>query len=158
MSIEEYTPGSFVIIHNAIVDFSRRVIQKPIMLVQYDALIPVIEVSLYKNGKKYSLPEPDESSPGSIDDINMKVRWCKKDKTYVYKDILGCNEDRNIIYFNISSDMSCDYGMFEPILEIIIKFEELEYKVGSSTIPIIFDRNPVQIQDIPEPEPEPEPE
>jgi hypothetical protein len=154
MGIQEYTPESFMIVHNTNADFSRRPIQRPIILVQYDALIPVVKVLLYKNGDAYSLPDPDDLEPGTIESINMKVRWSKKDKTYIYKDILGCNEDRNAIYFSIDKDISGEYGLFEPILELIIGFDQLLYKVGSSPIPIIFDRNPVQVENIVIPDPE----
>lgn len=137
MAVISYTPESFMIVHQTMVDFSHRTIEKPINLVQYDAEIPVIAVSLYLKGHPYTIPVSDTN-------ITIKVRWGKKGNSYVYKDILGCNAERNVVYFGIDTDMSSEHGVFNPIIELIVTSGGKEYKVGSSQMTIIFDRNPVQ--------------
>ena len=82
------------IIHNTCVDFAgRKMLYKKIHLVQYDDRLPIIAVTLYKDGLKYALPQQTTT---------CKVRWGKKDNTFVIKDVLGCSEDRTIVYFDIS--------------------------------------------------------
>ena len=64
-------------------DFSIRTIQQIVTIVQYDKQLPVVEVKLFLNGEPYILS----------DDMSAQIRWIKKDRTFTYKSVLGCNED-----------------------------------------------------------------
>jgi len=137
MKVSTYIPEPYKIIHNTSVDFSIRRIEKPVHIVQYDKQLPIIAVSLYLNGKKYAL------------DLNMeaKVRWSKQDGTYIYKYVLGCNQERNIVYFEIDDQMSYFYGRCEPVIELFIVDNGVGKKANSSPIYIEIDRNPIQSTD-----------
>lgn len=134
MSVTPYTPGPSKIVHESRVDFRQRVIQSMIHIVQYDKSLPIIAVELYSNGQKWTLPS----------DANVKVRWGKRDHTYVYLDVLGCNADRTVVYFEIVEQMTVFYGEHNPVLEVIIG----ESIACSSYIPFYIDRNPIQRTDI----------
>ena len=134
MSVASYTPGPSKIVHESRVDFRQRVVQSMIHIVQYDKSLPIIAVELYSNGQKWALPS----------DANVKVRWGKRDHTYVYLDVLGCNADRTIVYFEIVEQMTVFYGEHNPVLEVLIG----ESVACSSYIPFYIDRNPIQRSDI----------
>ena len=108
MGIDIYMPDSNKIVHKTKVDFMKRIIPETIYLVQYDSLIPVIEVRLYSNGTPFIISDNEG--------VEMSVRWGDGIK----KDILGCNVNRNIIYFDIDSEMSNKFGLFNPILELVV--------------------------------------
>ena len=74
----------------------------------------------------------------------MNLRFSKPDKTFVYKAVLGCNKDRNTVYFDIDEQMSFLYGKVNPILELLLD----DMRAGSSPIPIEIDRNPIQNEDL----------
>jgi len=144
-SVVEYTPSIYKIIHKTSVDFVSRPTQKPIHLVQYDT-IPIIEVFLFLDGVKFFIPEVEDLEEDET--FKVKVRWGKNSTDYIYKDVLGCNEDRDAVYFNIDSDMSNRHGIYNPIIEFIITSgegeSEISEKVGSSPIVINMERNPIQ--------------
>lgn len=130
MAIKEYIPSSDKKVHRTSIDFILRNCTKEVHIVQYDKTQPIVEVELFNNEKSYSLPE----------NAIMNLRFSKPDRTFVYKPILGCNKDRNIVYFDIDQQMSFLYGKVNPILELILN----DTIAGSSPIPIEIDRNPIQ--------------
>jgi len=136
MGIDIYTPDLRNIVHETKVDFMKRIIPRTVHIVQYDSLIPVIKVLLYLNGSKYSI----------VDDPNveMKVRWSKKGNlSFIEKDILGCNSTRDAIYFSVDSDMTNDFGTFNPILELVVPVNDTLNRVGSSPMIFEIDANPI---------------
>ena len=134
MAIEKYVPSTDKKIHKTSADFIIRNCAREIHIVQYDRTQPIVEVELFNNGRKYFLPN----------DAIMNLRFGKPDRTFVYKSILGCDETRHIIYFDIDEQMSYLYGKVNPILELIIG----DMVAGSSPIPIEIDRNPIQDSDL----------
>lgn len=135
MSINTYVPDDTKILHIAKVDFSRRVSPEKIHLVQYDSGIPVVAVELYNNGKIYILPDST--------DLEVKVRWGITNTKFIHKDILGCNEERNKVYFEIDSDLTDIPGTFNPILELVENSNENIGILGSSPMIFIIERNPI---------------
>ena len=131
MAVEEYYPSNTRPIHSTKVDFQRRVNTNEIHIVQYDKDLPIIKVHLKMDLKDYSLP------PDAI----VMVRWGKPDGTFVYKSVLGCNKTRTIIYFEVDKQMSSEPGAINPILELTVSSGA---QAGSSAIPVIIDRNPIQ--------------
>ena len=134
MAINEYIPSSDKKIHKTSVDFILRNCAREIHIVQYDKSQPIVEVELYNCGLRYTLPA----------NAVMNLRFSKPDKTFVYKAVLGCNKDRNTVYFDIDEQMSFLYGKVNPILELLLD----DTRAGSSPIPIEIDRNPIQNEDL----------
>lgn len=130
MSVKLYTPDDNVIVHQAKVDFRRRIVQRQVNLVQYDKSMPIIAVQLYSNGNEYVLPE----------NASAYIRFGKRDHTYVYNECLGCDQTRTIVYFAITDQMTIFYGEHTPIVELRIG----DTVAGSGSIPIWIDRNPIQ--------------
>lgn len=125
-----YSPPSTAQIKRCSVDFDLRRDPPKIYLVQYDKTLPIVEVALNKGGTAYQLPE----------DAEVNIRMGKRNKLAVYNPVLGCNEDRDRVYVEITTQMTTQDGVFDPILEL---------KVGggiAGTSPILFvvQRNPVQ--------------
>ncbi len=132
--MNKYIPTSSQIVHETKVDFGRRIIQKNIHVVQYDRSLPIVSVALFLNGKTYIIPE----------NSTIRIRWGKPDNTFVIKEVLGCNSDKNVVYFDVDEQMTYYYGQYAPILEI-----EVDNKIaGSSPLFVEIDRNPVQETDI----------
>lgn len=130
MAVKLYTPDDNVIVHQAKVDFRRRIVQRQVNLVQYDKSMPIIAVQLYSNGNEYVLPET----------ASAYIRFGKRDHTYVYNECLGCDQTRTIVYFAITDQMTIFYGEHTPIVELRIG----DTVAGSGSIPIWIDRNPIQ--------------
>lgn len=122
------------VVHETKVDFRQRNTMEPIHVVQYDNTLPVIACKLFQGGYSYTLPEGAE----------CEVRWGKKDHTFVYKPVLGCNAARNTVYFDVDQQMSYFYGLHTPILELKINGKT----AGSSYIQVMIDKNPIQEGDI----------
>lgn len=136
MIIRPYIVPPEKLVHRTLVDFGgKRMVQKTLHFMQYDRTLPIVEVTLFNNGNKYYIPELGSS---------CKVRLSKPDKTFVYKDVLGCSEDGNLVYFEMDEQMTVINGQVEAILELIISGSV----AGSSYINIIIDKNPVQEDDI----------
>lgn len=133
MAIQIYTIPNDRIVHNTKVDFNQRIAQQVIHVMQYDKSLPVIAVELFSKGLSYSLPSNAE----------VKVRWGKRDRTYVYKNVLGCDETRKIVYFDVDDQMTFFDGQCNPIIELMLG----NNKAGSSYIPVVVDRNPIQADD-----------
>ena len=136
MGINTYTPDSNKIVHKTKVDFVKRIVPERIHIVQYDSVIPVIAVNLYTNGDIQVLPNDPL--------IDMKVRWSKNGRDFTHKDILGCNQARNIVYFSIDSEMSEQYGVYYPILELVVPVNDTFDRVGSSSMIFEVHQNPIE--------------
>ena len=128
MGVSNYTPTG--ISHATSVDFSKRSVNQPVHIVQYDRSLPILAVSLYNNGQLYRLGESMEVS----------IRLGKPDRTFVYNKALGCDSTRTIVYFEITQQMSLFDGEYYPVIEIM----DGEKIANSSTIYLVVDRNPVQ--------------
>ena len=125
-----YAPNQGDIIHETSVDFVLRSISREIHVVQYDTLT-IIKVNLFNNGERYVLPES----------AKVNVRFCQLENTEIYKSVLGCNSERNAVYFDIDEEMSSLKGTFEPVLEI---FYSPNKRGCSSPILIDIERNPIK--------------
>ena len=125
-----YVPNQNDIIHETSVDFVLRPCAKEVHIVQYDKSLPIVKVELFRNGERYVLPE----------NAAVNVRVGKLDHTFVYDSILGTNEERNIVYFEISEQMATIPGRIWPVLEVI----ENSKVACSSPIHLIIERNPIQ--------------
>lgn len=125
-----YIPNQNDIIHETSVDFVLRPCSKEIHIVQYDKSLPIIKVELFKNGERYALPE----------NAAVNVRVGKLDYTFVYESILGTNEERTVIYFEVSEQMALIPGRIWPVIEVI----EGSKVACSSPLYFIIDKNPIQ--------------
>ena len=111
MGVTTYTPPSDRIIHNTAVDFGERwSLGTAVNLMQYDKTLPIIAVSLYSGGQPYTIP--------SSADLNVRVG--KPDGTKVYNPVLGCNSTRNVVYIEVTRQISSVYGPSLASLELII--------------------------------------
>ena len=128
MGVSNYTPTG--ISHATSVDFSKRSVNQPVHIVQYDRSLPILAVSLYNNGQLYRLSES----------MDVSIRLGKPDRTFVYNKALGCDPTRTIVYFEITQQMSLFDGEYYPVIEIM----DGDKIANSSTIYLIVDRNPVQ--------------
>ena len=128
MGVSNYTPTG--ISHATSVDFSKRSVNQPVHIVQYDRSLPILAVSLYNNGQLYRLSE----------DMEVSIRLGKPDRTFVYNKALGCDSTRTIVYFEITQQMSLFDGEFYPVIEIM----DGDKIANSSTIYLVVDRNPAQ--------------
>lgn len=129
-----YTVKSTDIVHNTSVDLITRWFTKEVHIVQYDNSQPIVAVELFKNSERFVLPDGYEAN----------LRFGKKDRTFIYKPVLGCNQGRDTVYFAVDEQMSMFYGKVNPIIE----FTYNGAVVGSSSIPFVIDRNPIQIGDV----------
>ena len=134
MALTTYAPNADQIVHETIIDMSARPIGDPVHIVQYDDRIPILAVSVYKNGQPYKIPTS----------ANANIRWGKSNHTFVYNPALGISSDRYTLYFEITLQMVTDAGRTNPIVEL-----EISGKVaGSSPIHIMVDHNPIQEGDV----------
>ncbi len=129
-----YTESEYDIIHETDIDFVLRPVTKEIHLVQYDNTLPLIKVNLFNNGKRYSLPQNAEA--------NIRFGYFKD--VEVSKPVLGCNEDRNAIYFDMDNTMTNYNGKFIGVLELIFGNK----RGCSSPMLIIIDKNPIKSQNL----------
>ena len=100
MGVSNYTPTG--ISHATSVDFSKRSVNQPVHIVQYDQSLPILAVSLYNNGQLYRLSES----------MDVSIRLGKPDRTFVCNKALGCDSTRTIVYFEITQQMSLFDGEF----------------------------------------------
>lgn len=140
-----YIENEYGIIHNAKVDFSLRASIKnslstqSVHVVQFDKSLPVIKVDLFNNNEPYVLPK----------NAVVKIRVGKPDRTFVYKEVLGTNEERTAVYFTVDEQMTVLAGILEPVLEIRLAMPSGDVIYGaSSPIRITIDKNPVQEYDV----------
>lgn len=131
-----YVENAHDIIHETSVDFVLRPCVKEVHIVQYDKSLPIVKIELFKNGERYILPE----------DCDVRVRFGKFDHTFVYTHVLGCNEERNAVYFRVEIEMTVFAGRMSPVLELIYPIEDRF--ACSSPIPFVILKNPIQNEDI----------
>ena len=129
-----YTVKSTDIVHNTSIDLITRWFTREVHIVQYDNSQPIVAVELFKNSERFVLPDGYEAN----------LRFGKKDRTFIYKPVLGCNQGRDTVYFAVDEQMSMFYGKVNPIIE----FTYNGAVVGSSSIPFVIDKNPIQIGDV----------
>ena len=130
-----YTPPSNKIIHVTSVDFVTRQISNPVLLVQYDDTLPILEVHLFQNGVKYNLSSTS----------NVNIRFKNLDGYKVYNPALGYNSsDTSIVYFTITQTMTVSYGKSFGVIEV----GSGNGIANSAPISFVIDRNPIQISDI----------
>lgn len=133
--MKTYVPDtSSRIVHYTSVDFTKRTVQTPIHLVQYDSSLPIIAITLMEGTNAYSLPA----------DGVAELRYGKNDYTFVIADALGQSADGTIVYFEITYQMAVESGEHHPVVSIWVD----DKIAASSTINIIIDRNPVQNEQI----------
>lgn len=118
------------ILHYVTVDFTKRFVETPVHLVQYDASLPILAITLMQSGNAFDLPE------GSV----ALLKYGKNDRTFVILDPLGVSSDGSTVFFEVPYQMTVEAGSHQPIVEVWI-----DGKVGaSSSFVIVVDRNPVQ--------------
>lgn len=105
-----YTENSDAVLHETSVDFVLRPCPKEIHVVQYDQSLPVVKVKLFSNGKPYVLPA----------NALVNIRVGKNDRTFVFQPVLGCSEDRTIVYFDVTYQMTSIPGKIGPVLEVLL--------------------------------------
>lgn len=124
------------------IDFGgHRASYNEIHIMQYDRTLPVIACELYFNGEEYKLGQ----------NANAKVRWSNPDGKFSYKNVLGCSEDRTIIYFEVTQLMTYCHGKPRVIIELIDNVGRDNNGngiMGSSYLNIVIDRNPIKEGDI----------
>lgn len=123
------------IVHEVNADFIRPFMQKPVRLMQYDRSLPILAIKLYQDRAPFAI------NPS----WNAKIRWSKPDTTIVYKDALGTNADRTIVYVELDYQMTYYYGEFNQVLELFVDENTV---AGSAYLPITIDRNPIQKVDV----------
>lgn len=130
-----YTPPSNKIIHVTSVDFVTRQISDPVLLVQYDDTLPILEVHLFQNGVKYNLSSSS----------NVNIRFKNLDGYKVYNPALGYNSsDTSIVYFNITQTMTVSHGKSFGVIEVGLG----DGVANSAPISFVIDKNPIQNSDI----------
>ena len=133
--MQTYIPDeSTRIVHYTSVDFTKRTVQTPIHLVQYDSSLPIIAITLMKGTNEFNLPV----------DAVAELRYGKNDYTFVIADALGQSADGSICYFEIPYQITVEAGEHHPVVSIWID----DKIAASSTINVIIDRNPVQNEQI----------
>ena len=133
-----YIENDHDIIHETSVDFVLRPCSKEVNIVQYDLTLPIVKVNLYKNGERYALPN----------DVEANVRFGKLDHTFVYKAVLGCNAERNAVYFQVDEQMTLIAGRVSPTIELKWEYNNTTGFANSSPIPVVITRNPIQESDV----------
>ena len=132
--MEIYIPAVSKILHKTSVDFASRALPKVVHIVQYDNKLPVLEVQLFANSTPYTIPE----------NAAINLRFKKKDRTFIIIQAAGCDESRQVVYFEVSNQMTVDHGFFYSVIEVSIG-EEI---AASGHFGIEIDRNPVQDDDV----------
>lgn len=117
------------IVHAVKADFTERRFPPTVKIVQYDESLPVIAASLYQGGSVYTIPS------GAA--VNIRVR--KPDNTYVYNGAIGCDTNRQVVYFEVSEQMAAAYGDGRATVELVVNGEI----AGTSLILLQIEENPV---------------
>lgn len=131
MATSTYTPGTDDIVHKIDLDLvSRSRVVEPIHMVQNDKILPVLAMSLYKEGTSYSCPS------GST----VSIRLEKPDKKVVNIEVSGWDNSRHVIYMKTTYQMTSAFGKATALLEI----DTGSGIAQTETFPIMIDRNPVQ--------------
>lgn len=117
------------IVHAVKADFVERRFPPTVKIVQYDKSLPVIAASLYQGGAVYTIPA------GAA--VNIRVR--KPDGTFVYNCAIGCDTNRQVVYFEVSEQMAAAYGDGRATVELVVNGEI----AGTSLILLQIEENPV---------------
>ena len=132
-----YTPTSDKMVHDTSVDFIRPAVHTPVVVNQYDNKLPILAVKLYQNGVPYPA--------GLLTGVTANIRFGKKNNLFVYNPALGFDSTGTIVYFEITYQMTTEWGKFKPNVEIMIDDD----KIGATGF---FDfevmRNSIQEGDI----------
>ncbi len=132
-----YTPTSDKMIHDTSVDFIRPAVHKPVVVNQYDNKLPILAVKLFQNGVPYPA--------GWLTGVTANIRFGKRNNLFVYNPALGFDSTGTIVYFEITYQMTTEWGKFKPNVEIMIDDD----KIGATGF---FDfevmRNSIQEGDI----------
>lgn len=129
-----FTPSDTAIVHETSVDFVVRGVSQVVHLVQYNKG-DIIAVKLYNNGVEYAVPNSN----------SVRLRFGKKDHTFVIQEAKGYSEDRTIVYFDVDKQMTVLSGNVEPNVEIT---NSNSIVICASPIPVLIDRNSVQDGDV----------
>lgn len=125
------------IIHETSIDFVLRPVFTDVHLVQYDEGLPIVKVNLYRNGRKYILPN----------NVEANVRFLKSSSSSGVS-VLGCNTEKDAIYFDVKPDMTSSSGKFTFVLELVYNSNNTTKRACSSPILVTIDRNPIQVRPI----------
>lgn len=128
MSLSIYEPTAEKIVHNTSADFILRYTGDVVHVVQYDDSLPILAVALYRNGKPYTV---------SAEEVN--IRYGKPDGTFVYNPALGKNEAGNVVYFEVTQQMTSAPGKARLAVEVVDGGTAC-----SGTVMMEVERNPVQ--------------
>lgn len=132
------------IIHDTEVDIgNKRPVVTPIHIVQYDNTLPVIAVKIYKDGNPHKLPS----------EYSARIRW-KTANGIRYEAVMGRSDLKpgseteeelfTTLYFTVDVDMTRCFGELYPIIEVSTN----NMLSGSSSIPFVIHRNPIQESEI----------
>lgn len=125
------------IVHRTKIDFAGKKIEYELArLVQYDDKLVWVAVELFKNGKPYSL--------SVLNNVRCNIRWRKYDGTFVYTEVKGVNQNQNVVYIEITREMSSYSGEVDAVLELIVQIDGSDAVAGSTKLPIVIDKNPIQ--------------
>ncbi len=131
MATSTYTPGTNDIVHSLDLDLvTRSRVVEPLHIVQNDKVLPVFEISLFKEGVTYACPS------GST----VSIRLEKPDKKVVYMDVSGWDSTRHKIYVKTTYQMTSAFGQATAVIEI----DTGSAIAQSEPFKILIDRNPVQ--------------
>lgn len=100
----------------------------PISLMQYDTEMAVVAFTILEKNTIYTIPESAE----------IKVRFEKPDGHGVYNSVIGVDEN-NVVYFNITYQMTVAYGSGTCCLEITYDGKTKYTK----KVPVYISKNPV---------------
>lgn len=126
-----YVENKSDIIHETTVDFVSRPCSQDIHIMQYDDSLPMCKVYLNINYTEYVTPL----------ELDARIIIIKSVINKIKKPILGFNEDRTAVYFQIDSDISNEYGSCIMYLEL---YEGDTAIACSSPIKLVIDKNPKQ--------------
>ena len=130
MATEVMTAPEGRIIHKTYAVLSGAAIPQRVHVTQYDESLPVIACTLYKDGQLYTIP----------DGASVRMRM-NKNGLPVYHEAMGIDDARNVVYLEITAQMTVLYGEFAMVLEV----ETSDGKTaGTSYLRLIVRQNPVQ--------------
>lgn len=109
MAVQTYTPASGEVMRICRVDFSSGEVPSPVILMQYDSDLIILAVQLYNNNVPFVLQAGDDAN----------VKLIKPDGTVVYNPVLGCNENRTMVYVQVTYQMTIIAAELTPMIEIV---------------------------------------
>lgn len=109
MAVQTYTPASGEVMRVCRVDFSSGEVPSPVILMQYDSDLIILAVQLYNNNVPFVLQAGDDAN----------VKLIKPDGTVVYNPVLGCDENRTMVYVQVTYQMTIIAAELTPMIEIV---------------------------------------